>query len=48
MDDFLGLDTLDLSRFQFATTSVFHYFFVSFTVGFALIVAILQTIPYRT
>ena len=48
MDDFLGLDTLDLSRFQFATTSVFHYFFVSFTVGFALIVAILQTIAYRT
>lgn len=44
----LGLGTLDLSRFQFATTSVFHYFFVSFTVGFAFVVAILQTIAYRT
>ncbi|MDN5793465.1 MAG: cytochrome ubiquinol oxidase subunit I, partial [Brevibacterium aurantiacum] len=48
MTEILGFDTLDLSRFQFATTSIFHYFFVAFTVGFAFIVAVLQTIAYRT
>ncbi|GGS22074.1 cytochrome ubiquinol oxidase subunit I [Deinococcus knuensis] len=48
MNEILGLSTLDLSRFQFATTSIFHYFFVPFTVGFALIIAILQTIAFRS
>lgn len=48
MTEILGFTTLDLSRFQFATTSIFHYFFVPFTVGFALLIAILQTIAYRT
>ncbi|UBV44993.1 cytochrome ubiquinol oxidase subunit I (plasmid) [Deinococcus taeanensis] len=48
MNEILGFSTLDLSRFQFATTSIFHYFFVPFTVGFALIIATLQTIAHRT
>ena len=48
MNDIFGFSALDLSRFQFATTSIFHYFFVPFTVGFSLIVATLQTIAYRT
>jgi cytochrome bd ubiquinol oxidase subunit I len=48
MNDIFGLTTLDLSRFQFATTNIFHYFFVPFTVGFALIIALFQTIAYRT
>lgn len=48
MTEIFGFSALDLSRFQFATTSIFHYFFVPFTVGFALIIAILQTIAYRT
>ncbi|TDE85244.1 cytochrome ubiquinol oxidase subunit I [Deinococcus sp. S9] len=48
MTDIFGFSALDLSRFQFATTSIFHYFFVPFTVGFALIIAVLQTIAYRT
>jgi len=48
MTELFGFSTLDLSRFQFATTSIFHYFFVPFTVGFALIIAIFQTIAYRT
>lgn len=48
MNEIFGLSTLDLSRFQFATTSIFHYFFVPFTVGFALIIAILQTMAYRS
>ncbi|MDV6376547.1 cytochrome ubiquinol oxidase subunit I [Deinococcus arenicola] len=48
MNEIFGFSTLDLSRFQFATTSIFHYFFVPFTVGFALIVAILQTMAFRS
>lgn len=48
MNELFGFSTLDLSRFQFATTSIFHYFFVPFTVGFALIIAILQTLAYRS
>ncbi|MFC3832926.1 MULTISPECIES: cytochrome ubiquinol oxidase subunit I [Deinococcus] len=48
MTDILGFTALDLSRFQFATTSIFHYFFVPFTVGFALIIAVLQTLAHRT
>lgn len=48
MNEILGFSTLDLSRFQFATTSIFHYFFVPFTVGFALIIAVLQTLAYRS
>ena len=30
------MDVVDLSRFQFASTSIFHFFFVSLTVGLAL------------
>lgn len=48
MNEIFGFSTLDLSRFQFATTSIFHYFFVPFTVGFSFIIAILQTIAFRT
>ncbi|GGR07739.1 cytochrome ubiquinol oxidase subunit I [Deinococcus ruber] len=42
----MDFDTLALSRFQFATTSIFHYFFVPFTVGFALFIALLQTLAF--
>jgi cytochrome d ubiquinol oxidase subunit I len=38
----------DLARWQFATTSVYHFFFVPVTIGLAFLVAILQTIWYRT
>ncbi len=48
MNEIFGLSTLDLSRFQFATTNIFHYFFVPFTVGFSLVIAIFQTIAHRT
>lgn len=48
MNEILGFTALDLSRFQFATTSIFHYFFVPFTVGLAFLVAIMQTIAHRT
>ncbi len=40
------MDALALSRFQFATTSIFHFFFVSFTVGLAIAIAVFQTLAY--
>ncbi|MDD7964308.1 cytochrome ubiquinol oxidase subunit I [Actinomycetospora lemnae] len=41
-----GLDVVDLSRFQFATTSIFHFFFVSLTVGLAFLIAVMETFAY--
>ncbi len=40
------MDVVELSRFQFATTSIFHFFFVSLTVGLALLIAVMETIAY--
>ena len=37
----------ELARWQFATTSIFHFFFVPVTIGLAFLVAILQTSWYR-
>lgn len=42
------VDILELSRLQFASTTIFHYLFVPMSIGLALIIAILQTIYYRT
>lgn len=36
-------DIVTLARFQFAMTTVFHYFFVPFSIGLALVVAIMET-----
>jgi cytochrome bd ubiquinol oxidase subunit I len=44
----LGLTTVDLARLQFASTSLYHFLFVPLTLGLAPIVAIMQTIWYRT
>jgi cytochrome d ubiquinol oxidase subunit I len=41
------MDVVELSRFQFASTSIFHFFFVSLTVGLALFIAVLETLAYR-
>ena len=38
----------DLARWQFATTIIYHFFFVPVTIGLAFLVAILQTVWYRT
>ncbi len=38
-----GLTVLGLSRFQFAMTTVFHFFFVPFSIGLAVIVAVMET-----
>jgi cytochrome bd-type quinol oxidase subunit 1 len=40
--------TNDLARWQFATTSIYHFIFVPVTIGLAFLVAILHTAYYRT
>jgi cytochrome d ubiquinol oxidase subunit I len=40
--------TNDLARWQFATTSIYHFLFVPVTIGLAFLVAILHTAWYRT
>ena len=39
--------TTDLARWQFATTSIYHFLFVPVTIGLAFLVALLQTSWYR-
>jgi cytochrome d ubiquinol oxidase subunit I len=39
---------LDLARWQFATTTIYHFLFVPLTIGLALLTAILQTSWYRS
>jgi len=39
--------TLDLSRWQFGITTVFHFMFVPLTIGLALLLAIMQTAAHR-
>ncbi len=39
--------TNDLARWQFATTSIYHFLFVPVTIGLAFLVAILHTAWYR-
>lgn len=42
------MDTLMLSRIQFAVATYFHYLFVPLTLGLSLILAIMQTMWVRT
>src|SRR5437868_14939160 len=42
------MDVLDLSRWQFGITTVYHFLFVPLTIGLSIIVAGLQTAWYRT
>ena len=42
------MDVLTLSRLQFAIATYFHFLFVPLTLGLSLLVAIMQTIWYRT
>ena len=39
--------TTDLARWQFATTSIYHFLFVPVTIGLAFLVALLQTSWYK-
>ncbi|HEX6594695.1 MAG TPA: cytochrome ubiquinol oxidase subunit I [Bacillota bacterium] len=38
------MDPLIIARIQFASTTIFHYFFVPVSIGLALIIAIMQTL----
>jgi cytochrome bd ubiquinol oxidase subunit I len=42
------VDALDLARWQFGVTTVYHFIFVPLTIGLAPLVAIMQTIWVRT
>lgn len=41
------MDPLILARIQFASTTIFHYFFVPMSIGLALVIAIMQTMYVR-
>ena len=42
------MEALDVARWQFGITTVYHFIFVPLTIGLAPLVAIMQTIWYRT
>ncbi|GBG94207.1 cytochrome D ubiquinol oxidase subunit I [Ligilactobacillus salitolerans] len=42
------MNILDLARFQFGMTTIFHFFFVPFSIGTGLVVAIMETMWVRT
>lgn len=42
------ISTIDWSRAQFALTAIVHWLFVPLTIGLSLIIAVLETIYYRT
>jgi cytochrome d ubiquinol oxidase subunit I len=44
----LSTTTVDLARAQFATTSIYHFLFIPLTLGLGPIVAVFQTLWYRS
>lgn len=44
----MDLDTVELSRLQFATTVMYHFLFVPLTLGLSVIVAIMETVYVMT
>ena len=42
------MEALDLARWQFGITTIYHFLFVPLTIGLSFIVAVLQTFWYRT
>ncbi|MDO4902624.1 MAG: cytochrome ubiquinol oxidase subunit I [Limosilactobacillus sp.] len=42
------MDIVSLARFQFAMTTIYHFFFVPFSIGTAFVVATMETIYVRT
>ena len=42
------LNAVDWARAQFALTACYHWMFVPLTLGLGIVVAILETIYYRT
>ena len=48
MEQYFDFALVDWSRLQFAMSAMYHWIFVSLTIGLALIVAIMETIYVRT
>lgn len=44
----MDISQLDLSRLQFATTTIYHFLFVPLTIGLAFLTAVLHTWWYRS
>ena len=44
----MDLSQLDLSRLQFATTTIYHFLFVPITIGLSWLVAALHTWWHRS
>ena len=42
------MEALDLARWQFGITTVYHFFFVPLTIGLSVLVATMQTVWWRT
>ncbi len=42
------MSALDLARWQFAITTVYHFFFVPLTLGLSILVAVMETVYVRT
>ena len=42
------MDVLDLARWQFAITTVYHFLFVPITIGVTALIAVMQTFWHRT
>ena len=42
------MDALDLARWQFGVTTVYHFLFVPMTISLAFLVAGMQTVWHRT
>lgn len=41
------MEALDIARWQFGITTVYHFIFVPLTIGLSLLVAIMQTVAFR-
>ena len=46
--DVLGMDTLDIARWQFGITTVYHFLMVPLTIGLGILVLVMHTMWVRT
>jgi cytochrome d ubiquinol oxidase subunit I len=42
------MNALDLARWQFGITTIYHFLFVPLSIGLSLLIAIMQTAWFRT
>ena len=42
------MDALDLARWQFGIVTIYHFLFVPLTIGLSFLIALMQTVWYRT